>query len=585
VAAIRRRLLVIERSRTLRHTLRQLFATAGNDSIEYELDVVDGFALARRRLAAAGAAYDGVVLGWPLASSASSDEVQLMLGEVPFASTFCLVLTHEAEAGARTWVGERPNTAYMLWDSQDKIVDTVEAGLREQTTLVPGDGSISGIKALRFLLVDDSASARVFFRRLLSTRGYEVDTAASVGEAREKLRVRRFDVAIIDFYLPEMRGDDLVREIKTNEKTSDVTCAVITGAYSDQIIRQCLQAGAVECLFKNEAGELLLSQVDAIARTVRDSLALYEKEQLLEGILGSVGEGVYGVDDENRITFINSVGLQMLGFSDVDELRGHNAEDLFHENVPTASKASIAWMRMAYAARGYLKPVAKTMKKRDGSKLNVTASVYPLRVRNEEMGTVIAFREVAHSRGLENQAWWHATHDAETGVLNQRYFEVQVEAELQQSRRAGSHHAVLMVGLHDDHAPDRSNGAGKVSMAPLSVSDRALGCVKHVADLLEDRARASDLVAYFGNGRFALLLRDADPDFASSIQSNYRSLLESVIEGQDGIAVGVGIAVMDKSIHSPNEIIALASLAQQIASRRGIPGVQFEVAGESEVPA
>jgi len=544
VAAIRRRLLVIERSRTLRHTLRQLFAEAANDDIEYELDVVDGFALARRRLAAAGAAYDGVVLGWPLASSASSDEVQLMLGEIPFASTFCLVLSHEASPGARTWVGERPNTAYVLWGSQDKIVDTVETGLRQQPTLVPGDGTISGVKALRFLLVDDSASARVFFRRLLSSRGYEVDTAASVSEAREKLRVRRFDIAIVDFYLPEMRGDELVREIKTNDRTSDITCAVITGAYSDQIIRQCLQAGAVEC------------------------------------ILGSVGEGVYGVDDENRVTFINTVGLQMLGFTDVEELRGRNAEDLFHENVPTASKASIAWMRMAYAARGYLKPVAKTMKKRDGSKLNVTASVYPLRVRNEEMGTVIAFREVAHSRGLENQAWWHATHDAETGVLNQRYFEVQVEAELQQSRRADSHHAVLMVGLHDDQSPEHSNGASKASMAPLTVSDEALACVKDVASLLVDRARASDLVAYFGNGRFALLLRDADPGFASSIQSNYRSLLESAIDGRDGIAVGAGIAVMDKSIHSPNEIIALASLAQQIASRRGIPGVQFEVAGE-----
>lgn len=568
----RRRVLVIERSRTLRHSLRTLFQQDAAPDTEYELDVVDGFALARRRLAAAGAAYDAVILGWPLTSSASSDEVQLMLVEEPFAQTFCLVLTHERDPGARTWVGERPNTAYVLWADAPQIVDTIETGLSSRSKLVPGDGTITGSKALRFLLVDDSASARVFFRRLLTTRGYEVDTAASVSEAREKLRVRKFDIAIVDFYLPEMRGNELVREIKNNEATSDITCAVITGAYSDQIIRECLQAGAVECLFKNEAGELLLSQVDAIARTVRDSRTLYEKEQLLEGILGSVGEGVYGVDEDNNVTFMNAVGLRMLGYQSVDEVRSMNAEDLFHENIPTASKASIAWMRMAYAARGFLKPVAKTMKLRDGGKLNVTASAYPLRVRNEEMGTVIAFREVTQNRGLENQAWWHATHETQTGTLNQRYFEVQVESELQQLRRADSRHALLMVGLHDE--PD----AGADAIKPLPVSDNALSCVKEVAALLLDRARSADLVAYFGHGRFALLLRDADPEFASSIQANYRLLLERAIDGRDGIHVGVGIAVMDRSIRSSNEIIALASLAQQIASRRGVPGVHFEVA-------
>lgn len=569
----RRRVLVIERSRTLRHSLRQLFEEHEAPGSDYELDIVDGFSLARRRLAAAGADYDAVILGWPLSSNASSDEVQLMLVEQPFAQAFCLVLTHERDAGARTWVGERPNTAYVLWADAAQIIDTVESGFVAQPKMVPGDGTIVGSKALRFLLVDDSASARVFFRRLLTSHGYEVDTAASVSEAREKLRIRKFDVAIVDFYMPEMRGNELVREIKNNEATSDITCAVITGAYSDQIIRECLQAGAVECLFKNEAGELFLSQVDAIARTVRDSRTLYEKEQLLEGILGSVGEGVYGVDEDNNITFMNAVGLKMLGYESVDEVRALNAEDLFHENVPTASKASIAWMRLAYAARGFLKPVAKTMKLRDGGKLNVTASAYPLRVRNEEMGTVIAFREVSQNRGLENQAWWHATHETQTGTLNQRYFEVQVESELQQLRRIDARHAILMVGLHDESDGDLDH------LAPLPVSDKALACVKDVAKLLVDRARAADLVAYFGNGRFALLLRDADPEFASSIQANYKLLLERAIDGRTGIRVGVGIAVMDKSIRSSNEIIALASLAQQIASRRKIPGVHFELAG------
>ena len=42
--------------------------------------------------------------------------------------------------------------------------------------------------------------------------------------------------------------------------------AVITGMYREDVIVKCLEAGAIECMFKNEAKELFLARMGGLAR-------------------------------------------------------------------------------------------------------------------------------------------------------------------------------------------------------------------------------------------------------------------------------------------------------------------------------
>ena len=50
---------------------------------------------------------------------------------------------------------------------------------------------------------------------------------------------------------------------------------------------------------------------------------------LLLGLLGSVGDGIYGVDQRGRITFVNAASSEILG-RDEASLIGADAHDLFH---------------------------------------------------------------------------------------------------------------------------------------------------------------------------------------------------------------------------------------------------------------
>jgi len=70
------------------------------------------------------------------------------------------------------------------------------------------------------LVVDDDVSILRTFRRVLEKNGYSIDTAETAKEALSKLRSRRYDLAIIDVILPDMKGTDLLATARDELKTT-----------------------------------------------------------------------------------------------------------------------------------------------------------------------------------------------------------------------------------------------------------------------------------------------------------------------------------------------------------------------------
>ena len=70
--------------------------------------------------------------------------------------------------------------------------------------------------AKRILIVEDDEHSREGLRRALAADGYAVETAAEGVQAIRKIKATRFDVAILDLYLPAslrfgLDGWDVVR--------------------------------------------------------------------------------------------------------------------------------------------------------------------------------------------------------------------------------------------------------------------------------------------------------------------------------------------------------------------------------------
>ena len=94
-------------------------------------------------------------------------------------------------------------------------------------------------------------------------------------------------MVIVDYFLPDGNGDELCRQL--SGRPGSPALAIITGTYREDVIKRCLDAGAMECMFKNEAKELFLARVRTLSRQIQMQKSVESERQRLDGILGSVG--------------------------------------------------------------------------------------------------------------------------------------------------------------------------------------------------------------------------------------------------------------------------------------------------------
>ena len=88
------------------------------------------------------------------------------------------------------------------------------------------------LAAIRLLVVEDEADTLEFLRRLLTTHGATVLTAANAGEALSLIRDEKPDLLISDIGLPEVDGYDLIQRIRREISPGRDIPAIALTAYA-----------------------------------------------------------------------------------------------------------------------------------------------------------------------------------------------------------------------------------------------------------------------------------------------------------------------------------------------------------------
>jgi DNA-binding NarL/FixJ family response regulator len=119
---------------------------------------------------------------------------------------------------------------------------------------------------LRILLADDHSLVRRGVRSLLGAQaGWQVCGEAADGrEALEKVNELQPDILILDLNMPELNGLEVTRRV--HKILPKVEVLVLTVQDSEQVMRQVLEAGARGYMLKSDAGNELLTAVDAVRR-------------------------------------------------------------------------------------------------------------------------------------------------------------------------------------------------------------------------------------------------------------------------------------------------------------------------------
>ncbi|MBT8129039.1 MAG: EAL domain-containing protein [Gammaproteobacteria bacterium] len=553
----KQRILLVEESATLRYILGKILQKQN-----FELLSVDSFVSAINTLQNATLNLDGIIVGWPnYEHFEESTQLLVLLDREPYSDIPVILLSNDAEVELLNWMSTRKHTALVPWENYQEVTTSLH------TLLTPGSDQVEewrqsfrSDKQTRVLFVDDSKSIRTYYKRLLERNGYQVETAESVKQAYDIAISKPLDIAIVDYFMPDENGYVLCQKLRDDERTENIRTAVITGTYLDSVIRDCLQAGAVECMFKNEAEELFLARLSAMRRFIEVQNSIEQQRERLQAILESVGEGVYGVDNDGKITFVNHATLKVVGVEEDESLLGISAFNALHYTDENGHVDD--HLRDAYGKESKLRCWETKFKHHSGKPIPVECTVHPLRLNGRQDGSVIAFRDISNQKMLEEKLRWQATHDHLTELYNRRYFESVLEQEIRDSQRTGIMSAMVYIDL--DRFKYVNDTAGH------ETGDRML---LEISRVLSKVLRRSDVIARIGGDEFAILLKNVDPTLAVSLANEYRSALNniSVTAGQQAYHVhaSFGVAMMDDEDMTAGDLMANADIACHIAKRMG----------------
>ena len=122
---------------------------------------------------------------------------------------------------------------------------------------------------IHILIVDDDDKIRDLLKQYLKNNNFFVSTAINASDAEEKLKIVKFDLAIVDIMMPGKDGLQLTKEIREN---IDLPIILLTakGEAEDRV--RGLELGAEDYLPKPfEPKELLLRIKNVIKRIKKDN--------------------------------------------------------------------------------------------------------------------------------------------------------------------------------------------------------------------------------------------------------------------------------------------------------------------------
>ncbi len=116
-------------------------------------------------------------------------------------------------------------------------------------------------------------------------------------------------------------------------------------------------------------------------------------------ILDSTADGLYGIDADSRITFINAAACRMLGYTP-DQVMGRSAHELFHHSRPDGSAypADDCTARRAWRSGRGLRVDNETYWHADGRAVPVALSSHPIVEHGQVVGAVISVVDVSAQR-------------------------------------------------------------------------------------------------------------------------------------------------------------------------------------------
>ncbi len=164
-----------------------------------------------------------------------------------------------------------------------------------QNLLRPGE-DVSPAQRQRILVIDDSVMLLGFVEEILTEANYDVVTAGTAEEGLQATRQQKPDLILLDYLLPDLRGDEVSRRLSEDESTAHIPIIFMSGFAADLEDAQARSENILGILHKPFTS-------DSLVKAVQGNLS---REEGAEPALRSEFTNVIGPEDEETPAVITS---------------------------------------------------------------------------------------------------------------------------------------------------------------------------------------------------------------------------------------------------------------------------------------
>jgi len=256
---------------------------------------------------------------------------------------------------------------------------------------------------IKALLVDDDQGDFEMTRAMISkieTQEIELEWVSTYEEGIDALEENEHDVYLVDYYLEDRTGMDLLREAERRSLRAPLI--MLTGRGDREVDLEAMRAGAADYLVKGRIDpELLERSIRYALERFRAERALRESEARHRGIFDHLPIGLYRTTPEGEFVDANPALVRILGHPDRDTLRGRYApsfyvnpddRERFWELLETEGvvRGFESWIERADGREARVRNTARIHRNRDGSVAYVEGALEDVtaayRARDAESG-------------------------------------------------------------------------------------------------------------------------------------------------------------------------------------------------------
>lgn len=433
---------------------------------------------------------------------------------------------------------------------------------------------------LKILMIDSDEADLMLVRNLLAKTKLKVniEEVADFRDGVEKIKTEGFDCILIDYYLPNAKGLEVIEELLEVDG-KEIPLIVLTRMGSESMATDVMKKGAADYISKNGLNS------DSLERSIRNAVkinqlqrqakaaesAILEREKQYRTIIETVSDIIIRLDEDKNIEFVNPA-IRFFGYEPsemvgqpikqyVEKVEGVKYDNDLISKIATRGVGPMATTNLEVNILVEKDSTLWEQKKSvpvlmDAFGLwDVSGEVVSKSGRNKNfLGTLCIARNITKVKAMEQELLSTqarligaveelkelATKDALTGIANRRFFDEYLEKEWKRAQRDQYHFSIVMIDIDFFKAYNDTYGHQKGD-----------SCLKEVATTIDEAMkRPADMAARYGGEEFALILPETSSEGAVSLAEGLRkSIYDLNLEHKNNsceprVTVSMGVATL-----------------------------------------